>query len=161
MKLVLNTLDKSIVFYLDRNTLNGIMKEFKTMGEPVSKNLDYVDNDLVVYDGLVINSYPNMDDNNIINNEYTYMLDDIVVNTYNTRTNDSLVVKEDRSVRIITGYDDNLYKLDAEYFGVDDKVYSVFPNYKIKADGSIEKIDGSALNNLKRLRTKQCKVKTI
>ena len=138
MKLVLKYLDKPIVFYLDRNTINGIMKEFKSMGESTK---DKTEKDFVESDGLVINSYPNMDNEDIINNEYTYMLNGKIVSTYSTRTNDSLVIKEDNEVRIINGYDNNIYRLEAEYFSIEDKLYSVFPNYKIKVDGSIEKVE--------------------
>lgn len=155
MKLVLRQLDKPIVFYLDKNTLHYIIKQFRTMGD-ISKQK--IENDIVDYDGIIINSYPNIDDD-IINNEFTYIVDDIVVSTYATRTNDSLVVKEDNQVRVIEGYDENIYTLNTEYFVLEDRLYSIFPNYKIKTDGSIERVAGSALENFKKLKSKKIKKK--
>ena len=161
MKLIFNNLDKPVNFYLDRNAIKGIMREFNTMSGLVIDDLQKRDIDEVSDDGIIVNSYSNIDDEEIVNNEYTYMIDDKVFNTYSTRNNDSMVVKENNQMRILSGYDNKLYTLNAEYFGVEDKIYSVFPSYIIKYDGSIELVKGSALINLKKLRAKQCKVKKI
>ena len=159
MKIIFNKLDKPVNLYLDKSTIQGIMKEFSTMGVVVD-NLEKKDKDEIASDGIIVNSYSNIDDEDIINNEYTYMVGDKVIYTYSTRKNDSLVVRENNETRFITGYDNELYKLNAEYFNIGEQIYSAFPSYKIKCDGSIETVEGSALDNLKKLRAKHCKVKT-
>jgi len=160
MKIIFNKLDKPVNLYLDKATIEGIMKEFNTMGSISEESIKDSKEDEISSDGIIVNSYSNIDDETVIDDEYTYMIGDKLISTYSTRKNDSLVVRENNETRFITGYDNELYKLNAEYFCVDEKLYSAFPSYKIKCDGSIEAVEGSALDNLKKLRAKHCKVKT-
>ena len=140
-------------------------KAKRTLKEQVKLQYDakikeYKDKDVVAHDGIIINCYPNIDDMDYVNDEYTYKLEGNVISTFETRKNDSLVVQENNYERLIYGYDDNVYRIEAEFYEIHNKLYSAFPSYKIQCDGSIAVVEGSALENLKKLRAKQNKVKT-
>ena len=139
--------------YLSRNTIQGIMSEFENMGSNSVKNYD---SEFLDEDGIIVNSYSNIDDSE----EYSYTIGEKTIYTYPTCNSDSLVVIENNEFRTIKGYDGNIYRLIAEYFVVDEKIYSVFPNYRIKCDGTVEKIEGSAKENLFNLYTKERKQNT-
>ena len=142
--------------YLDKANIDTIVDSFKEK--------ELIKNDIInlskyrgtiTAHGLIIDSYV-FDINSIFNTEVEMILDSGKhLNIFPTNYYDPLVVTENYGIRLLKGLDNEIYSMSSKYFKYENKEYSIFPNYLLKYNGSIEIIEGSELDNFNKLKGMQ------